>query len=106
MEPCIRSLTAVFRRALAPLALVGMLSFVLLAPLRAADGSGTVTGSVSNTATGNLLPGAKVEVPQLSASALTDNTGRYILNLPAGTHELVVSYTGLDTMRQSVTVSA
>ena len=76
-------------------------SFLNAAVLRAAEGSATLTGTVSNTATGNLLEGARVEVPQLGLSALTDNTGRYVLSgLPAGAHEIVVTYTGLDAARQ------
>ena len=38
--------------------------------LRAADTT-TVTGTVSNLATGNLLEGARVEIPALGVSALT-----------------------------------
>ena len=37
----------------------------------------------------------------------TDATGRYVLNeLPAGTLEVVVTYTGLDTQRATVTLAA
>src|SRR6185436_14955829 len=54
-----------------------------------------------------LLEGAKVEVPALGATALTDNTGRYVLSgVPVGTHELVVSYIGLDPSRAQVVVAA
>jgi TonB-dependent receptor len=77
-----------------------------LAPAYAAD-TGTITGSVSNTATGNLLEGARVEIPVIRATALTDNTGRFVLaNLPAGEHEVVVSYIGLDPMRSTVNVGS
>ncbi|MCE2862048.1 MAG: TonB-dependent receptor, partial [Opitutaceae bacterium] len=73
----------------------------------AAAGSGTIAGTVSNAATGNLLEGARVAVPVLGVDALTDNTGLYVLsNLPAGSHELVVSYIGLDPVRASVAVAA
>ena len=66
----------------------------------------TLTGTVSNTATGNLLEGAKIELPQLGVSALADNTGRYVLSgLPPGTHDVVVSYIGLDALHQQVTVA-
>lgn len=69
--------------------------------------SGTLTGHVSNAATGNLLEGAKVEVPQLGRSVLTDNTGRFqIAGVPAGTYEVVASYIGLDPVRSNVTVAA
>ena len=75
--------------------------------LPAAEGSAThvITGNVSNAATGNLLEGARVEIPALGAVALTDNTGRYLLlGVPEGTHELVARYTGLDPVRSSVVV--
>ena len=82
-----------------------ILAFAFCAAVRAADGA-TLSGTVSNTATGNLLTGAKVEIPALGLSTLADNTGRYVLaGVPAGTHEVVVSYTGLDAARQRVTVS-
>ncbi|MBI4626998.1 MAG: TonB-dependent receptor [Verrucomicrobia bacterium] len=69
--------------------------------------SGVISGNVSNSGTGNLLEGARVEVPQLGLVALTDNTGRFVLSgVPAGAHELVASYTGLDPLKASVTVAA
>jgi TonB-dependent receptor len=73
--------------------------------IHAAD-SGTLTGTISNTATGNLLEGAKVELPQLGLTALADNTGRYVLaGIPPGTHEVLVSYIGLDPVRQQVSIA-
>ncbi len=96
----------------APSLIVLVRTFVLFAfalcpaALRAADAA-TITGTVSNTATGNLLPGAKVEIRALGVSALVDITGRYVLaELPAGTHEVSASYIGLDTAQFSVTVAA
>jgi len=74
-------------------------------PSSLAQKSGTITGSVSNSATRNLLEGARIEVPALQLAALTDNTGRFVLGgVPSGTHELVVTYTGLDSARFEVTV--
>ena len=73
-------------------------------PVRAAE-TGVVSGTISNAATGNLLEGAKVTVPALGRTAFADETGRYVLSgLPAGTHELVVSYIGLDPVRAQVNV--
>ena len=86
-----------------------LFSVFVTAALRAADATSTsiLTGTVSNVATGNLLEGARVEIPALGVSALTDNTGRYVLSaLPAGSHEIVVSYTGLDSARAAVAISA
>lgn len=76
------------------------------AALSANQQNGTITGTVSNLATRNLLEGAKVEVVGLSLGTLTDNTGRYVLSgVPAGSHEIVVSYIGLDPSRSRVTVA-
>ena len=72
----------------------------------ASSSTGVITGTVTNKTTGNGLIGAKVEVPKLGLSALVDNTGRFLLNLPAGTHELVVTYTGMDTQRSTVAITA
>lgn len=76
-------------------------------PLCAAAATGVISGAVSNTATGNLLEGARVEVPALGLSTLTDPTGRFVLaDVPAGTHEVLASYIGLDPVRSQVTVAA
>ena len=72
-----------------PLSLSLLLPLFFAAPTAHAA---TLTGNISNVATGNLLEGAQVAVPSLGLSALTDNTGRYVLpSLPAGTHEVVVT---------------
>ena len=70
----------------------------------ARSSTGVISGIVTNKTTGNGLMGAKVEIPRLNVSVLVDNTGRYVVNVPPGNHEVVVSYTGLDS--QSATVSA
>ncbi len=73
----------------------------------AAAGTGAISGTVSNQATGNLLQGARVEIPTAGLSAFTDSTGRYsFTGVPSGSHELVVSYTGLDSQRQSISLGA
>lgn len=71
--------------------------------------SGIISGYVSNTATKNLLAGARVEISQLGLSALTDSTGQYILSaVPPGTYNLEASYLGLDSdlIRVSVVAGA
>jgi hypothetical protein len=61
----------------------------------------TISGNVANLATRNLLEGARVEIPALHLSALTDATGRYVLApVPAGTHDVEVTYIGLDKLRR------
>ncbi len=78
----------------------------LAAAVRGAE-TGSITGSINNAATGNMLEGVRVTIPQLNQSVLTDNTGRYVFpNVPAGAHEISVSYIGLDTQKQTVNVTA
>src|SRR5215212_5487180 len=89
-----------------PKILLHAFAFLAASIVHAAD-SGTVSGSVSNTATGNLLEGARLELPQLGLTALTDETGRFVFsNVPVGTHDVVASYIGLDPVRAQVTVTA
>ncbi len=78
----------------------------LVTPARAADNA-SIFGSVSNAQSGNMLTGARVEIPKLGLSVLTDDTGRYLFSgLPAGTHEIVVTYIGLDKDTKTVAVTA
>src|SRR5438105_1597449 len=72
----------------------------------ATSSSGVISGLVTNKTTGNGLIGAKVEIPALNLGTLVDNTGRYVLNVPPGTHELLVTYTGLDAQNSTVMVTA
>ena len=72
-----------------------------------AETTATVSGYVSNAATGNLLAGARVDLPSLGKTAYVDRTGRFALEgVPAGTHEVVASYTGLDPLKVSLTLVA
>jgi TonB-dependent receptor len=69
--------------------------------------SATFTGFVSNAATGNLLEGARIELPRFGIVALTDQTGRFnIHQVPAGTFDVVVSYIGLDQQRSEISAAA
>jgi iron complex outermembrane receptor protein len=104
----------VFPRSLASLCLLfsallsaSFLGSVCAAQTLAGVGGGTISGVISNSATGNLLEGARVEIPALGLSALTDNSGRYVLGgVPAGSHELVATYIGLDAARVTIAVTA
>jgi TonB-dependent receptor len=88
------------------LALVATCLSLLFGPAARAADAGTLTGAVSNTATGNLLEGARITVPALGLATLTDNSGRFALaGVPAGTHEVIVSYIGLDSVRAQVRVA-
>lgn len=95
-----------------PLLLLGFVTLVFPRPRSdaaeaavAASGTGTLTGWVSNAATRDLLRGATIVLPQLGRSALSDDTGVFVFsNLPAGEHEVIASYVGLDVIRDRVAI--
>lgn len=65
-----------------------------------------ISGTVSSKSTGNALQGARVTVPALNKSTLTDNTGRFVLyDLPAEAVEIVISYDGFANATQTVDAS-
>ena len=69
--------------------------------------TGSIAGNVSNAGTGNLLEGARITLPALRLDTLSDETGRFVLDaVPAGAHEIVVTYLGLDTQKFTVNVTA
>ncbi|MBI5767264.1 MAG: TonB-dependent receptor [Verrucomicrobia bacterium] len=81
------------------------LLLALCSALRAAD-TGTVTGRVSDAATGAYLEGADISVAAQSAQALSARDGSFAFALPAGTHAVRVFYTGLEVATQTIVVTA
>ncbi len=72
-----------------------------------AQTAGTLTGRVSDAATGRSLQGAVVRAVGTSAVAYTDANGRFNLPaLPAGPRTLEISYVGLDAQTREVAVAA
>jgi TonB-dependent receptor len=62
--------------------------------------AGAITGTISNSATGRMLEGATVTIPELHRSELTDDTGRFrFTGVPGGEYTVVASYTGLEEAR-------
>lgn len=78
------------------------------APAAAAvAGTATIVGTVANGGTRQFLASAEVRLAGTARSVLTDRDGTFALDhLPAGTHELEVSYAGLDPEKRAVTVAA
>lgn len=74
------------------------------APVTAA---GAIAGAVSNRGTGNFLEGARIELPAIGLTTFTDSSGQFLLSdVPAGTHEITASYTGLDSEKATIAVGA
>ena len=88
-------------------AVCGVFLLLASAPVVLAADAGTVSGAVSNAQSGNMLEGARIEIPKLGLSTLSDSTGRFTFTgVPAGTHEVVVTYIGLDKQTGVVAVTS
>lgn len=71
-----------------------------------AETSATISGTVSNASTNNMLEGAKIELLPFGLQTYADQAGRYVLTgVPAGTHVVRASYLGLDPLQEEVTAS-
>jgi TonB-linked SusC/RagA family outer membrane protein len=63
--------------------------------------AGTVTGTVTNKQSGQPLPGAQVNLVNTRFGGVTDSNGRFnILNVPAGTYTVAVTFLGYAEGRQ------
>lgn len=73
----------------------------------AAQGTGTIQGSVTDAESGSPVQGARVSVEGTGIGAGTGGDGRYVLrNVPAGTRTVRVSMLGYGGAQRSVTVTA
>jgi TonB-dependent starch-binding outer membrane protein SusC len=83
--------------------------FVLLAMFGAVavyGQQGTLTGVVSDRATGETLPGANVLIEGTTQGTVTDMDGRYTLQIPAGQSAIIASFIGFENVRRVVSISA
>jgi hypothetical protein len=68
--------------------------------------TGSIRGRVVDSADASPLPSANIRVRELNRGASTDQNGNFILmNVPAGTYTLQVSFIGMETKTQQVTVA-
>ena len=90
--------------ALPPLSAQGSAATAVTVALAA---TGSLTGRVQNTDTGQYVNNARVTVRGTNLVALTDETGTFRLSsVPAGEIVLEIFFTGLDPLRTPVTLSA
>ncbi len=97
-------------RARPPLGLLRLATSLFLAVFALAAGAfaqatGAITGAVTSADTRNALQGAIVAIPSLNRTEFTDSSGAFLIsNLPAGNHEVVISYNGFAETRRTVSV--
>lgn len=83
---------------------IAMLCF---ATITFAQGTGRISGKVTDSESGDFLPGANLMLQGTTIGAGADREGSYrILNIPAGTYTLVVRYMGYKEHSEEVTVVA
>jgi iron complex outermembrane receptor protein len=82
--------------------------FLIAAPvMEAQTATGRVSGTVTSRATGNALQGARVSLPTLGKSTLSDSAGHFVFfDVPPGEVNVVASYSGFDEGSANVTVGA
>jgi TonB-dependent receptor len=86
---------------------VRLAALFALAFLSGAASAATITGTVLHATRGEYLANAEVRIDGTAFSAITERDGSYRLaNVPAGTHTLVVTYTGMRSERATITVDA
>ena len=89
---------------------VGMLMLLAVAgtgAVAAQTATGTISGTVTDTATGQPLESAMVSVGKPETGALTNAEGRYVLGgVPAGEHTVTARIIGYEKQQQQVTVTA
>ena len=69
-------------------------------------GTGTLTGIVTDKASGTTIPGATVSIPDLHTATSTNASGKYALrNLPKGVYLVSVTFVGYAAYTQKVDLS-
>ena len=93
-------------RLFLPLGLASLLALAFAVPLRAQGIGGTVTGLVSDSATGKYLEGAEVALKGTAFQTTTERDGTFALkNVPPGNYSLTVAYPSseLETLALTLT---
>jgi TonB-linked SusC/RagA family outer membrane protein len=79
------------------------LAFLLVAPVQPVlgQGTGTIRGTVRNSADNSPISGAQVTIGALRLGVVSNDDGRYSLeNVPVGSHTLTVHFLGFATERR------
>lgn len=78
---------------------------MLLFTFQLAYSQGSISGTVTDSRTGEPLPGVSVVLSELSRGAATDLDGEYrIAEIPSGTYALTISYIGYTRYTQEVQI--
>jgi len=81
------------------------LLFLFYSALGLAQQEYTLSGTVTDEATGETVLGASIAVPELKTGVITNEYGFFSLTLPSGTHKIIISYLGYTTISREVTLN-
>lgn len=82
------------------------LAVLLIPGLVFAQQQGTVTGAVVDGETGEPLPGATVQVPDVGTGSATDAEGNFRFQIEPGEYQVEASFVGFQTAVRSIEVTA
>ncbi|RMH66915.1 MAG: SusC/RagA family TonB-linked outer membrane protein [Bacteroidetes bacterium] len=83
------------------------LAVLCLGTALSAAAQGTISGTVRDANTGEVIIGAQVVLPASNIGAVTDIDGNYtIANVPAGTYDIQARYIGYRSQTKQVTVTS
>lgn len=100
-------LSARLLRSATSLLLLTILFLTAAPALLAQTTAGRLSGTVTSSATGNALQGARVSLPSLGKTALTDSAGHFVFfDVSPGEVNVVASYSGFEESSSTVTVGA
>ncbi len=72
-----------------------------------AQGTGSVSGIVTDAGTGEPMPGSTVMIAGTRLGDVADSNGRFLIrNVPIGTHQLLISFMGYATEELEIVVEA
>ncbi|TDG36192.1 TonB-dependent receptor [Pedobacter changchengzhani] len=72
-------------------------AFLLICNFAIAQQTGVITGTVQNINTSEVISGATISLNGISATALSDSSGRFKLTVPVGTYKVSAGYIGYST---------
>ncbi|KXJ04427.1 hypothetical protein AC249_AIPGENE6120, partial [Exaiptasia diaphana] len=65
----------------------------------------TISGYLTDAASGETMIGAKVYIPKIRQGTVTNNYGFYSLTVPAGVYEIEFRASGLETKKKTIDLS-
>ena len=66
----------------------------------------TLSGTISETESGETMIGANVLIPSLQTGVVTNEYGFYSITLPAGTHEIIYTSLGFIDYKETITLTS